>query len=681
MNLNIYENQIKRDLIEHTIRNKIKYLDEIASEMESGCLTVFAGAGLSVSSGYLDWKKLLKPMSEQLGLDINMDLTVLAQYYENEFGRNGLNCAIHNEFAKVPQRNDNMEILATFPVTNFWTTNYDSVIEDTLRDKGRTVDVVTEQVQYKYHGPNRDAIVYKMHGDKLVPDKAVLTKKDYEVYDKTHDIFTKGLILELITNAVLFIGFGFSDPNLDRILSIVRHTFEEYAPKNHYCFMRGVNYKNYIDDAGVLTKDKRQQYEQDKREQEFKIRNMEDYGIYTILVDEFEQITTMLKYIRTKYTMNKVFISGGLDSKNSTLSYGDIFGKKMSNDKFLRGERFIMSLSKRIMDEGYDIISGFGVGVGNYVVAGAYMSSRYDKKDYIADHLHIQPIISVDEQQKDMKQYIREKLIEDCGIVVTLFGKTVFQRKTNKIQKCLNEDGTYIEYKLAKEQKKIIIPVGITGFTSKYIYNEERNFNIKSELNSLMGKLDDEKLDDTELINSIIELINMQKQTKVQEMKEVLMKDFFTDTSENINVFLSFHYKSTEKYAKLISNIINQETNMSVAEEFKKVSSKETRKWIDSKIENTQVTLLLLNENIICSKWIDYEINSSINNGNAFVLVDITNGKFEYSKIEKYKIGTRSIADVYGVYKIHDCNNEEEFNQIVKWIKETIEKKRKKSYM
>lgn len=39
---------------------------------------------------------------------------------------------------------------------------------------------------------------------------------------------------------------------------------------------------------------------------------MKGYGIHTILVDDFTQITAMLSYIRDKYTLNKVFISGAL---------------------------------------------------------------------------------------------------------------------------------------------------------------------------------------------------------------------------------------------------------------------------------------------------------------------------------------------------------------------------------
>lgn len=95
---------IDEDIDEREAKTKIYYLDRMVEELQKGYLCVFAGAGLSAASGYVDWKTLLKPMGEQLGLNLNMDLTLLAQYYENEFTRDELNRRIMQEFAKIPQK-------------------------------------------------------------------------------------------------------------------------------------------------------------------------------------------------------------------------------------------------------------------------------------------------------------------------------------------------------------------------------------------------------------------------------------------------------------------------------------------------------------------------------------------------------------------------------------------------
>jgi len=100
--------------------------------IENGNAAIFAGAGLSISSGYMDWTSLLTNAAEELGVELtsNTDLVDLAQYYVNRFGNNvELANAILNAF-KGGKPNRNHEILASLPIHCYWTTNYDTLIED-----------------------------------------------------------------------------------------------------------------------------------------------------------------------------------------------------------------------------------------------------------------------------------------------------------------------------------------------------------------------------------------------------------------------------------------------------------------------------------------------------------------------------------------------------------------------
>lgn len=93
---------LNRDKIEFEANQKLIDLENIVQALRNNRLSVFAGAGLSAESGYVNWKQLISPMCDYLGLNINTDLTMIAQYYENECTRDGLNRAIFNEFSKVP---------------------------------------------------------------------------------------------------------------------------------------------------------------------------------------------------------------------------------------------------------------------------------------------------------------------------------------------------------------------------------------------------------------------------------------------------------------------------------------------------------------------------------------------------------------------------------------------------
>lgn len=654
----------------HEINIKISYLDQIVTALRNRHLTIFAGAGLSAKSGYVDWKRLLEPMAYQLGinLDGNVDLTLVAQYYNNKFSRTNLNSAIINEFARGAKENENMNILATLPIEHFWTTNYDSVIEDTLRKRGRIVDVITEQVQFKNYTPSRDTIVYKMHGDKTMPDHTILIKNDYETYDKSRILFTQSLLLELITNTVLFIGFGFNDPNFERILSLASHTMDNYSAQQHYCFMKSISINDYRNESGEVTSENEKKYWQDKHYERLKSEDMQRrYGIQVIFVDEFDQITSMLKYIRNQYLLNKVFISGGLDPNEKLISYGEFFDKKEGESIFKNGEYFIMELTKKLIDEGYDIISGFGVGVGNCVVSGAYMSDKNKSVDYIGKHLHIQPIISAESQNIEKKNEIRKILLDSSGIVVFIFGKTEKMRK-NLAQKRLKEDGTYIEYNIAEELDKIIIPIGTTGFTSKYIYDDfcKKNEEWKSLYRGLNEKNDMTDINITSLVEEIVSVLNKRKTDKVQQFKDSLIYE-----KNPIKVFISFHYKSNYELAAFLFQKMSLDDKVQIVKENEKVPDDQLEEWIDKKIENTDVTILLINENIIKSQWVNQEIECSIRNNNAFVLI-VPKKLRENQEINKFldqfKINGKKITSVY---PLKTFSRKEDIN-IWAWMQEAL---------
>ena len=105
-----------------------KFVDDITRELQERNVAIFAGAGLSVASGFVDWKGLLKPLADELRLDVDRehDLVRVAQYHVNHHGsnRNDLTNAILNGFSrKQAQVTDNHRILARLPISSYWTTN------------------------------------------------------------------------------------------------------------------------------------------------------------------------------------------------------------------------------------------------------------------------------------------------------------------------------------------------------------------------------------------------------------------------------------------------------------------------------------------------------------------------------------------------------------------------------
>lgn len=428
----------------------------VLKELRNNNLAIFAGAGLSRGSGFVDWRGLLRDIAEELQLDINkeVDLVSLAQYHFNEHGRQSINEAIIEEFQRTATKNVNMDILSQLPIDTYWTTNYDSIIEDTLGDAGKIADKKIESPQLKNYKPNRDVVVYKMHGDKEFPDNAVITRDDYEKYNVERAAFTTQLKGELIAKTFLFIGFSFEDPNLEQILSKVRIDLLGNSPKNHYCFFRKVNKadEHYKNPDGSINE---QNFYYDKVKQELKVKDLIRYGIKSILIDEYTDITNILKNIEKKYKANKVFISGSAEE------YGTY-----SKDE---ATVLLHNLSKSLISNNHHIISGFGAGVGSYVINGALEEIFENRSKKINNYLTLRPFPQFESGGNSLKALwteYRKEMISDAGIMILLFG--------NKLDKggIVEADGMLEEFCIAKENDKYIIPIGSTGYIAEKVFKE-----------------------------------------------------------------------------------------------------------------------------------------------------------------------------------------------------------------
>lgn len=343
-----------------------KYIKSINSDTAA----IFAGAGLSVASGLVNWKELLRDIANELKLNIDKedDLIAIAQYYENEKGgRGSINSQLIDEFTKDVAINDNHKILSTLPIKTFWTTNYDNLIERSLESEGKTVDTKICSANLATNKPRRDVVVYKMHGDISLAHEAVLTKDDYENYNETRQLFTTALQGDLVSNTFLFIGFSFEDPNLDYILSRIKILLGSNK-RDHYCFFKTVSKNDYSTD---------EDFNYSKIKQELKIKDLKRFGIQALLIDEYYEITEVLQLIKIKLNRQNIFISG------AAYDYGNF-------DKY-RAEQLIFDLSKKIAENNYKIISGFGLGIGSSVINGVLSHVYSSQKKHLDDYLILRP--------------------------------------------------------------------------------------------------------------------------------------------------------------------------------------------------------------------------------------------------------------------------------------------------
>ena len=448
---------------------------------------VFCGAGLSRPSGFVDWRELLKPLAEEIGLDINRetDLVSVAQFYRNEsVTRTEINQSIINAFNKKVAINENIKILTRLPINTYWTTNYDKLLEQGLEEANRKVDVKIDSDQLAVTVPEREAIVYKMHGDVEHPAQAVLTKDDYELYDIKRPLFRTALKGDLVSKTFLFIGFSFEDPNLEHILSQMRSLLDENV-RTHYCFFRRIQLKDYNDDT--------EEYCYNKAKQDLREKDLRRYGIKTIFVDDYSEITDILRKIEMSVRNNNIFISGS----------AEVFSKWDKES----AENFVFKLASRLVKHNFKITSGFGLGIGSSVINGALSEIYRSKHKQVNKYLFLRPFpqnISDPEECKKLYSQYREDMISGNGVAIFVFGN---KKVIDLSEDVINSEGCREEFEIAHKQDCLLIPIGSTGYMAKELLDE-----MKSSINDypyLKNYLDvlENSMDVDTLINTILNIV------------------------------------------------------------------------------------------------------------------------------------------------------------------------------
>jgi Sir2- and TIR-associating SLOG family/SIR2-like domain len=473
-------------------REKEEFLTTLLKEVRESNTAAFIGAGLSKAAGYVDWPGLMQPVAASLGLDMEkeVDLVAMAQYYLNASGgnRHDLNQLLIEEFSDLKEPTENHMLLARLPIQTYWTTNYDRLIEKALESGGRRVDAKYTNKQLATTRRGRDAVVYKMHGDIEHPSEAVLSKDDYERYHETHEPFITALSGDLVEKTFLFLGFSFTDPNLDFVLSRIRVRFS-HDQRRHYCIMRRRTRRN---------DESKRDFEYALNKQNLVTQDLLRFNIKAVFVDEFSDVTRLLQTIVDRYRRRTIFISG------SAADYGE-WGREGT-------EEFVSRLARELIDRDLRITSGFGLGIGAAVVTGAVQQIYSSRQRSLDAQLVLRPFpIGIGDTEQRRKTFVRyrEELVAQAGIAIFIMGNKLVDGKI------VLADGMRAEFELARSKGVYIIPAGASGSMATELWNEvtgqmktlfPQNFAKVRPLLQAIGKTSKSPND---LIKPILELVDL----------------------------------------------------------------------------------------------------------------------------------------------------------------------------
>ncbi len=429
------------------------FYNNFGRALQEGNAAIFAGAGLSRPSGYVDWPGLLREIAKDLGLDVDRetDLVAIAQYHLNKRGSRGeLDQLIVNEFTRASKAARNHEIIANLPIHTVWTTNYDTLLEDAFKAAHRHVDVKVSPASLTTSHPGSAVTIYKMHGDVSSAAEAVLTKEDYETFDASRGVFSIKLKGDLLSKTFLFLGFSFSDPNIDYILARIRSLVDTHC-RPHYCIMR------WPEKPAKMRGKAKAEYEYARRRLELRVGDLGRYGIQAVMVDKYTELTPILEELSRRSHQRDIFVSG---SAHDYSPFGDNRLKGLARQ-----------IGNRLATEGYNLTSGFGLGIGEHVILGALENLLQSPVANLDSRLFLRPFPQTAPtgiSRKDFWTKYRREMLQRTGVCIFVAGNKLDQA-SNKV---IDANGMIEEFDIACSLRQYPIPIGATGHASQILWKK-----------------------------------------------------------------------------------------------------------------------------------------------------------------------------------------------------------------
>lgn len=286
-------------------------LKKIVTAKNNGKLVIFAGAGVSFDSHVPGWGTLIDELKNDLDTGETDFLKVAELYYQSR-GEKEYHERVQEilKYGKTKYNPVHRKIMDLNPI-HIITTNYDTHFEQLLENKGLPYSVVRADKDLPYS--KGSSLYVKMHGDFGLRN-IVLRRTDYDTYEDRFSLIRSFIRETFASKLVLFIGFSFSDHNLQHILKSVEKILEQDI-QQPYLF-------NNLDSEDEINRSKQSlqkqhvrllQYEtaiddyfsQIKRaedEDSLKLLSVKSESVYKFLkvVEEFDLISDSLENLESK---------------------------------------------------------------------------------------------------------------------------------------------------------------------------------------------------------------------------------------------------------------------------------------------------------------------------------------------------------------------------------------------
>lgn len=461
---------------------------QFVRQLQCDNATIFLGAGMSQACGIPTWGGLLKPVFQELAINIEekgaflkYDYYEIAEkYVQHRAARTSLDNLISQQIENHSTFSDNHRIITRLPLTKVWTSNFDKLIEKAYEKSGKKLQVIKRDFDFR-EALVEDVKLYKVHGCVSESEHMVITKSDLFEYRKKYEVMQKAFFTALAQDTFLFLGFSFEDLHFESIMGMIKSRYNRNV-KQHYAVIKKPDGKPGDENQAEMFAF------------QLMLNNLLYNGIKVYVISNYLEISILLKDIEKMLIRQNIFISGSFDkdfhdkyvrdaikfeynNKSAWVPYGinpvekpeeikktyyyvqivaglkrslkKIFPFNESYPKML--ETILHEIGRRITGEEMNLYTGYGEGVCDFVVEGASKEFFRANQNFhrLTDRIKVFPLPSgrnVDDIHNNI--YYREALLGSCGVMLITRGSTFSSDYTS---------GTYEEYYIAKGLSNLLL--------------------------------------------------------------------------------------------------------------------------------------------------------------------------------------------------------------------------------
>jgi len=280
------------------------------------------------------------------------------------------------------------------------------------------------------------------------------------------------------------------------VFSHLRCLLEEKAENQvpRYCILR----KPKAPVAGVADFAKLQaQFDRDSRLLPHRIADLGRFNIDVLLIDEYREIEDLLRKLCLATSARNIFVSG------SAHDYAPSGREKV--------ERFCRKLGEQIIHRGYNLVSGFGLGIAGACIIGAHEQAKREKAGRIGERLRLHPFpqeFRDDAERRRVWGEIRTELVRESGVTVFIAGNKLDSASGRVVV----ANGVLDEFALARANSHVLIPVAATGGAAAQIWGQMRpslaDFFGTANVGPEFALLEDGNKSEGEWVEAIFTIIN-----------------------------------------------------------------------------------------------------------------------------------------------------------------------------